>query len=79
MRVHINLEDELVEELDRRAGPRGRSAYIVSTLRRALEDERRWERIASAAGSIEGSGHAWDEDPAAWVASQRQSDARRVG
>ena len=79
MRVHINLDDELVRELDRKAGVRGRSAYIAATLRRALEDERRWEQIASAAGSLEATGHDWDDDPAGWVASQRRSDARRGG
>lgn len=77
MRVHISLDDELVRELDRRAGVRGRSAYIASALRRALDDERRWERIASAAGSIEGAGHEWDDDPAAWVASQRRGRESR--
>jgi metal-responsive CopG/Arc/MetJ family transcriptional regulator len=79
MRVHINLDDELVRELDRRAGQRGRSGYIAATLRRALEDERRWEQIASAVGSLESTGHAWDDDSAGWVASQRRSDPRRVG
>jgi predicted transcriptional regulator len=79
MRVHINLDDELVRELDRRAGRRGRSAFIATTLQRALEDERRWEQIASAVGSLEAGGHDWDDDPAGWVASQRRSDARRVG
>jgi len=79
MRVHINLDDELVRELDRRAGARGRSAYITATLRRALEDERRWEQLAAAVGALEGSEHAWDEDPAEWVRDQRRSDLRRVG
>jgi Arc/MetJ family transcription regulator len=79
MRVHINLDDELVRELDRRAGVRGRSAYVAATLRRALEDERRWEQIASSIGSLEPAGHEWDDDPASWVAAQRRSDARRVG
>jgi metal-responsive CopG/Arc/MetJ family transcriptional regulator len=79
MRVHINLDDELVRELDRRAGARGRSAYIAATLRRALEDERRWEEITAAVGSLAATGHEWDDDPAGWVASQRRSDARRVG
>jgi Arc/MetJ family transcription regulator len=79
MRVHINLDDELVRELDRRAGVRGRSGYIAATLRRALEDERRWEQIESAVGSLEPTGHEWDDDPAGWVASQRRADDRRVG
>jgi Arc/MetJ family transcription regulator len=72
MRVHINLDDELVRELDRRAGVRSRRAYIASALRRALDDERRWEQIAAAAGSLPATGHDWDDDPAAWVASQRR-------
>jgi metal-responsive CopG/Arc/MetJ family transcriptional regulator len=79
MRVHINLEDELVRELDRRAGARGRSSYIAATLRRALDDERRWEQIESAVGSLDATGHDWDDDPAGWVASQRRADDRRVG
>jgi metal-responsive CopG/Arc/MetJ family transcriptional regulator len=79
MRVHINLDNALVRELDRRAGTRGRSAYIAATLRRALEDERRWEQISAAVGSVEATGHEWDEDPAAWVSSQRRSDAGRIG
>jgi Arc/MetJ family transcription regulator len=79
MRVHINLDRELVRELDRRTGVRGRSAYIAAMLRRALEDERRWEQIASAAGSLDATGHEWDDDPADWVASQRRSDVGRLG
>jgi Arc/MetJ family transcription regulator len=79
MRVHINLDDELLQELDRRAGRRGRSAYIDATLRRALDDERRWEQIAEAVGSVDAGGHEWDEDPAAWVRAQRRADARRRG
>jgi metal-responsive CopG/Arc/MetJ family transcriptional regulator len=79
MRVHVNLDDELVRELDERAGKRGRSGYIAATLQRALEDERRWDQIASAAGSLEPVGHEWDDDAAGWVASQRRSDDRRVG
>lgn len=79
MRLHIRLEDELVEELDLRAGVRGRSAYIEATLRRALDDERRWEQIASAVGALADQRHEWDDDPAGWVRSQREADPRRVG
>ena len=79
MRMHIHVDDELVRELDRRVGPRRRSAFIVQALRRALEDEQRWELIESAVGSIPAQGHAWEEDPAAWVRTQRAEDVRRVG
>lgn len=79
MRIHITLDDELVAELDRRAGARRRSAFITELIRRALDDERRWDEIEAALGQIDDEGHDWDEDPAAWVRSQRRTDARRAG
>ncbi len=79
MRLHISLEDGLVEQLDRRVGRRRRSAFITETVRRALDDERRWGEIESALGSLPDDGHDWDADPAAWVREQRMGDARRVG
>lgn len=79
MRLHITLDRELVDELDRRAGKRRRSAFIAQLIRRALDDEQRWDEIESALGSIPDTGHAWDDDPEAWVRAQRESDGRRVG
>lgn len=78
MRLHIALDDDLVAELDRRVGPRKRSAFITALIRRGLEDEQRWDDIESALASIQPSGHEWDDDPAAWVRHQR-SDRRRAG
>jgi metal-responsive CopG/Arc/MetJ family transcriptional regulator len=74
--MHIELADELVAELDRVAGRRGRSAFVRTAVQRALENERRWEAIESAAGTVHG-GHEWDADPARWVRDQRRGDARR--
>lgn len=79
MRIHITLDDGLVAELDRRAGARRRSAFITELIRRALDDERRWDEIEAALGQIDDEGHDWDKDPAAWVRSQRRTDARRAG
>jgi hypothetical protein len=79
MRVHIALDDDLVKELDERAGSRQRSAYIAELIRRGLDDERRWDDIEAALGQIEDTGHDWDDDVAGWVRSQRQGDARRAG
>lgn len=78
MRLHITLEDGLVRELDSRLGRRGRSAFITALLRQTLDDERRWDQITTALGSIADTGHEWDDDPAAWVVAQRKADARRV-
>ncbi|MDE3205083.1 MAG: hypothetical protein KGQ66_12805 [Acidobacteriota bacterium] len=79
MRLHIALEDDLVAELDRRVGSRRRSAFISELIRRGLDDERRWDDIEASIGQIRYEGHEWDQDPAAWVRSQRQGDQRRVG
>ena len=79
MRIHIALDDELVAELDRRAGTRRRSAFVAELIKRGLEDERRWDDIESALGSLPDSGHEWDDDPATWVRRQRQGDRRRSG
>ena len=79
MRIHIALDDDLVAELDRRAGARRRSAFVAELIRRGLEDERRWDDIESALGSVPDSGHEWDDDPAMWVRRQRQGDERRPG
>ena len=79
MRIHITLDDELVAELDRRAGARRRSAFVAELIARGLEDERRWDEIESALGSLPDTGHDWDHDPGAWVRLQRRGDAHRSG
>ncbi len=79
MRLHIALEDDLVADLDRRVGPRRRSAFIAELIRRGLEDERRWDDIEAALGAIADTGHEWDDDPAEWVRTQRRGDRRRAG
>jgi Arc/MetJ family transcription regulator len=79
MRLHITLADEVVAELDRRVGPRRRSAFVAAAVRRALDDEQRWDLIEAALGSIADEGHDWDEDPAEWVRAQRRADPRHVG
>lgn len=66
-------------ELDKQVGKRKRSAFIGGLIRDALEERRRWRMIEASFGSIEDGGHEWDEDPAAWVRTQRRADPRRVG
>ena len=79
MRLHIALNDDLVAEVDRRAGPRRRSAFIAELIQRGLDNERRWDDIETALGGLPDRGHEWDEDPAAWVRRQRHADPRRTG
>jgi metal-responsive CopG/Arc/MetJ family transcriptional regulator len=79
MRLHITLDDDLVETLDRHVGRRRRSAFISEMVRKALEDERRWEDIEAGLGALAEREHEWDADPAGWVRAQRQVDPSRVG
>jgi metal-responsive CopG/Arc/MetJ family transcriptional regulator len=79
MRMHIVLEDELVAELDRRVGPRQRSAFITELIKRGIDDEQRWDDIEASLGALADTAHEWDEDPAAWVRAQRHGDQRRAG
>jgi len=79
MRVHIALDEEVVAELDRRVGPRRRSAFIAELIRRGLDDESRWDDIEAAVGQLDDRGHDWDADPAGWVRAQRHGDGRRAG
>jgi metal-responsive CopG/Arc/MetJ family transcriptional regulator len=79
MRVHISLDDDLVERLDERVGVRRRSAFISETVRRALEDEQRWQDIEAGLGALSQTEHEWDEDPAGWVAAGRSGDPGRIG
>jgi Arc/MetJ family transcription regulator len=77
--MHIELDDDLVAAVDRLAGARGRSEFVREALRTAVARESRMQSLRRAAGAIDADGHDWDADPAAWVADQRRTDARRVG
>jgi metal-responsive CopG/Arc/MetJ family transcriptional regulator len=79
MRLHISLDDDVVKQLDQRVGRRRRSVFIGETVRRALDDERRWEDIEAGLGALSGREHEWDSDPAGWVTAQRHGDPARVG
>ena len=73
------MADDDVQRLDARVGSRRRSRFIAEAVRRALDDEERWDAIESAIGGLADGGHAWDREPGAWVRTQRQTDTRRVG
>ena len=68
-----------MKRLDARVGARRRSSFIAEAVRRALDDEHRWELIESAIGALPDAAHEWDTDPAAWVHTQRHADPHRVG
>jgi metal-responsive CopG/Arc/MetJ family transcriptional regulator len=79
VRLRITLDDKLVREIDELFGSGQRSAFVAVAVREALDNEHRWELIEAGLGSISDAGHEWDDDPAAWVRTQRCGDPRRVG
>jgi len=79
MRVHITLAEDDVRRLDARVGARRRSRFIAEAVRRALDDEQRWESLMGSIGSLSEPVHEWVADPAAWVRAQRRADPSRVG
>jgi len=78
MRLHVHLDDDIVDQLDERCGPRERSAFIVSAITRALEFERQWDTLEAAIGSVESRGHAWQPDPERWVRAERLVERSRA-
>ena len=79
MRMHIDLDDALITEVDDIAGPRRRSAFVRDAVRAAVDRHRRRNHLRQAAGKLIAAGHEWDDDPAAWVSRQRFGNPRRVG
>jgi Arc/MetJ family transcription regulator len=79
VRLHIELDDELVAQIDQLTGPRGRSAFVRSAIERALRQEIRWSDLEVAARAIADQDHDWDADPGVWVRQQRQAGESRKG
>lgn len=50
VRTNLLLPEDLVEQLDRVAGPRGRSRYVANAVRERLERDERMAAIKAAAG-----------------------------
>jgi len=74
MRLHINLDEELVEQIDELAGARGRSAFIRETLAKEVEEKRAWAAFRRAAGSCPNFGDHMGPD---WVRRMRRESGAR--
>ena len=79
MRMHIELDAEIVAQVDAISGPRRRSTFVREAVVAAVDRHRRTSRLRGAAGLLRESRHDWDDDPAGWVSQQRSGDPRRVG
>jgi len=50
VRMNLLLPDDVVESLDRVAGPRGRSRYVAEAVRERIRRDERWALLQAAAG-----------------------------
>jgi hypothetical protein len=77
VRTNLLLPKALVEEVDRHAGPRGRSRYVAEALEARLRRDRLGEAVRSTAGT-------WKDHPqfptpqsvVAWVRELRAEETR---
>jgi metal-responsive CopG/Arc/MetJ family transcriptional regulator len=77
VRTHVLLPKELLDELDRRVGPRKRSETIAELVEEYLRRKRLVEAIERFAGTLNVEDHpewATEESTAAWVRAQRSTD-----
>ena len=75
VRTNLLLPKDLVEEVDRVAGPRGRSRYVTEALRAKVKRDRLKEAIERTAGVLR------PEDYPEWSTSEKVVDwvrARRA-
>jgi len=78
VRTNLVLPPELVDRVDRIAGPRGRSAYVTDALERAVRLDEQRQAILESAGWLRdrpGYEHWSDSDRVVeWVRSVRAAD-----
>lgn len=69
MRLHINLDDDLVRQIDEVAGPRGRSRLIREAVEAEVERRRRRAALERLVGSM--------PDFAPWMTPEWISETRK--
>ncbi|MDP2948988.1 MAG: ribbon-helix-helix domain-containing protein [Chloroflexota bacterium] len=75
MRAHVVLPDDLVGEMDRMVGKRGRSRFVAEAVRERLRKEKLLKAIHDGAGAIDLSRHpewATPEKVVEWVRALRR-------
>lgn len=71
MRLHLNVDSELLDEVDALAGPRGRSRFIRDAIETRVEAERSRAALFEAFGAAPTFGDHLGED---WIREGRRRD-----
>lgn len=77
VRTNLLLPKELVDEVDRHAGPRGRSRYVAEALAERLRRDRLREIVSSTAGTLRRDDYPhWrsPEDVVSWIRERRAEE-----
>jgi metal-responsive CopG/Arc/MetJ family transcriptional regulator len=76
-RTTITLDPDLLVEVDRLAGPRGRSAFVAEAIQARIRRERLRRAIDATRGALVGT-PAWRsaEEVYTWVRAQREDPER---
>ena len=79
VRTNLLLPEALVREVDKYAGPRGRSRFVAEALEAKLKRERLREAIRSTAGILNADDYPYwrtSEDVVEWVRAGRAEKTR---
>ncbi|HYN63767.1 MAG TPA: hypothetical protein VES36_04105 [Candidatus Limnocylindrales bacterium] len=75
-RTNLTLPEQLLREVDKIAGPRGRSRYVAEAVAQRVKRDRLGRAIGTAAGVMVGSQHQMSRDEVtAWVDELRSEEA----
>jgi metal-responsive CopG/Arc/MetJ family transcriptional regulator len=81
VRTNLLLPEALVREVDKFAGPRGRSRFVAEALEAKLKRERLRDAIRSTAGVLKAEDYpywATSEDVVEWVRASRREGEEMV-
>jgi metal-responsive CopG/Arc/MetJ family transcriptional regulator len=75
-RTNLTLPEQLLREVDRIAGPRGRSRYVAEAVAQRVKRDRLGAAIGAAAGVMVGSQHQMSRDEVtAWIDELRSDES----
>jgi predicted transcriptional regulator len=74
-RTNVTLPAELLEQVDRYAGPRGRSRYVAEAVAQRVRRDALGAAIAETAGAmVDRPGHLTPDEVIAWVHDLRSEE-----
>ncbi len=74
-RTNLTLPEDLLQEVDAIAGPRGRSRYVAEAVRQRVKRDRLRQAIDASAGVFRGTAHARSREQVTdWIETLRSEE-----